>query len=44
MLVGISASIIDIPLMREIQKEIEEENIDKVFSYWLSIDFFGGFR
>ncbi|MBV8046483.1 MAG: MFS transporter [Paludibacterium sp.] len=41
-LVGISAALIDIPLMTELQRHIPQQHIGKVLSYWFSIGAVGG--
>ena len=41
-LIGIAAATIDIPLLTVIQKNVAEQNVGKVISYWFTIGSAGG--
>ncbi len=41
-MVGVAASIIDIPIFTVIQREIPEQHLAKVISYWFTIGSLGG--
>ena len=41
-LIGIAAATIDIPLLTVIQKNVAEQNVGKVISYWFNIGSAGG--
>jgi DHA3 family macrolide efflux protein-like MFS transporter len=41
-LIGVAASMIDIPMFTVVQREIPEQHLAKVISYWFTIGSFGG--
>lgn len=42
LLIGLSATVIDIPLITAIQHEIDDDKSGKIFSYWSALGALGG--